>query len=64
MRIELTTPDGRPFEVDPSMIKMLEQAQPHMVAATANSVVYVGADLHMQAVKETVAQIKALEAKA
>lgn len=61
MRISLTTPDGRDFEVDPSMIKMLEAATPHMYAASANSVVYIGDDLHMQAVKETVAQIKQME---
>jgi hypothetical protein len=43
------------------MIKMLEEAEPHMEAASANAVVYIGDSLHMQAVKETVAQIKALE---
>lgn len=63
MRITLTTPDGRQFEVDPSMIKMLEETAPHMYAASANAVVYIGDGLHMQAVKETVAQIKALESR-
>jgi hypothetical protein len=61
MRVALTTPDGRQFEVDPDKIDILEEAQPHMFAPGVASVVYVGG--HMQAVKETVAQIRALESK-
>lgn len=61
MRIELTTPDGRVFEVDPDRIDILEQAQPHMYAAGVQSLVYIGG--HQQGVKETIAQIKALETK-
>lgn len=61
MMIKLTTPDGREFEVDPTLIKILEVAEPGLEAASAKSVIYIGDGLHMQAVKETVAQIKALE---
>jgi hypothetical protein len=64
MRIELTTPDGRKFEVDPTLIKMLEDAQPGMMASGVKAVVYVGDGLHMQGVKETVAQIKQMESVA
>lgn len=59
MRITLTTPDGRHFEVDPQKIDTLEEPQPGMMSPKVKSVIYVSG--RMQGVCETVAQVKALE---
>lgn len=59
MRIELTTPDGRHFEIDPDKIDILEDAQPGTMASGVKSVISIGG--RIQGVKETVVQIKALE---
>lgn len=59
MRIELTTPDGRHFEIDPDKIDTLEEAQPGTMASGVKSVITFGG--RVQGVKETVIQIKVLE---
>ncbi len=61
MRIELTTPDGRHFEVDPEKIDILEEAQPGQMAPGVKAVIYVGG--HMQGIRETVERVKELEGK-
>jgi hypothetical protein len=62
MRIELTTPDGRRFEVNPDKIDILEEAQRNVVSsypANVRAIIYV--DGHMQEVCETVEHIKQME---
>jgi hypothetical protein len=62
MRIELTTPDGRRFEVNPSSISILVEAEPGEWALSVKSLVYT-IDGHKQGVRETIEQIKELETK-
>jgi hypothetical protein len=61
MRIELTTPDGRHFEIDPDKIDTLEEAEAGLMAPSVKSILYIGG--RMQGVRETVDQIKKLEGR-
>lgn len=58
MMIEVTTPDGRKFNVKPDGIDELEDAQPGLWAASAKSVIMSGGQ--RQAIRESVAEVKAL----
>lgn len=58
-RIDLTTPDGRKFEVDPAAIEVLVEAEPGEWAAGVKSIVYT--NVMKQGVRETIDQIKLLE---
>lgn len=62
MRIELTTPDGRTFEVDPSKIVTLTDAMPGLMAPSVKSVLTVEGVDGMQGVRETRERIRQLEA--
>jgi hypothetical protein len=59
MRIQLTTPDGRHFEVDPEKIDILEEPVPGTMTKAVKAVISVSG--RIQGVTETVAQIKAME---
>ena len=60
--MKLTTPDGRSFEIDPSTITLLEEAQQGgMWAAGVKSIVGVGPDMIKQGVRETVDFIHKLQ---
>lgn len=59
MRISLTTPDGRRFEVDPETITMLEDAKPGIYDPKVVTVVYAAG--HVQGVCETIDRIEELE---
>ena len=59
MRIELTTPDGRKFEIKPDAIDFMEEALPGLYPVNVKAVIYIGE--RMQAVCETIEQIKNME---
>lgn len=64
MRISLTTPDNRVFEVNPLKIDALAEAQDGEWAVGTHTIVYYGNPTFQQGVKETIAQIKQLEGAA
>lgn len=61
MRITLTTPDDRIFEVNSDKIDALEQAQAGEWAPGTNTIVFYGIPTIRQGVKETIDQIHKLE---
>lgn len=61
MRISLTTPDGRVFEVVPSKIDALVDAIPDVWAEGTRTIVFYGIPTFQQGVRETIEMIKKLE---
>lgn len=59
MRIELTTPDNRRFEVNPAKIDILVEAIPGLYAPEVKTVIYAAG--LAQGVCETIEHIKELE---
>lgn len=60
MRIVLTKPDGKKFEINPKKIDALEEASPGVWAPGVNTIIY-SHEFIRQGVKETVDQIKKME---
>lgn len=60
--ITLTAPNGVKFEIDPEKVSTLSPATPGEWAPGAKTVLRVDGEMH--AVKETVAEIHAMRAKA